>query len=89
MQKSSSYPSGGPGPNTRGVNQTLDIPEPEPGLPRPGPVKHPSSALADVTNKESVASLLKQYAPDVGPVGIAMSWPRYNIRPPSRLVEEM
>lgn len=73
----------------QGVNQALDNPEPEPGLPKPGPVKHPSSAPADITNQPSLALLPKQCAPDQGPVGIAMSRPRRNIVPPSRLVEEM
>lgn len=42
----------------QGVNQALDIPEPEPELPRPGPVKYPSSAPADVSALQIRASTM-------------------------------
>ena len=67
------------------IIQAQDIPEPEPGLPRPGPVKHSSFASAGISNDPAIASLRKQSAPD--PFGTPSA--TRSIRPPSRLIEEV
>ena len=69
-------------------NQLPVIPEPEQGLPTAGPVKHPSSSPSDVTNHPSLTTLPRQCVPDQAPVGIAVSRPWRNVRPPSRLIEK-